>query len=230
MNNNIYILYDNKIETTESLERFKKILVLAGFKDTVINSVSLDEYTTILKENNYNFYNFVIAINQTYKQINQVYSDKLNVPIFDFFSKEYTNTDKNIVLYGLLFSVSAIYEPAYKKFSWSVVQKFFTDYSEIVNQEQSTEENCDYLSNEPEVQEITLIDHEPQETLQEIVHTVESTSLEEQSEETFQAVHKEEKLSYDELLSFYVNTKNLISQFNKVQDQLKLIESYHESV
>ena len=240
MDKNVYVLYDNKIETTESLEKFKKILVLAGFEDAVIKPVSSEEYNNILVENNYNFYNFVIAINQTYKQINQIYSDKLNVPIFDFFSKEYTNREKSLVLYGLLFSISSIYEPAYKKFSWSVVQKFFTDYSDTINQT-NTEEDCDYLSNDTpvsnkvenifEVQPTTEVIDEDTTEESEIVSSVE-ISIEQTPHvsETFQAVHQEEELSYEELVSFYINTKSLISQFNKVQDQIRIIESYNETV
>lgn len=228
MNNNIYILYDDKIETTESLEKFKKILVLAGFKDTDILSVSLDQYNNILVENNYNFYNFVIAINQTYKQINQIYSEKLDVPIFDFFSKEYVNKEKNLVLYGLLFSVSSIYEPAYKKFSWSVVQKFFTDYLNIINQNIDLSESCDYLSNNTQVTSQNTNDQNEID-----YHDVVSTSVipEEPAylSENFQATNEEE-LSYEELLSFYINAKNLISQFNKVQEQIRLIESSNETV
>lgn len=224
MNKNIYILYDNKIETTESLEKFKKILVLAGFKDIDIQSISLDEYNEILIENN--FYNFVIAINQTYKQINQIYSEKLDVPIFDFFSKEYINKEKNLVLYGLLFSVSSIYETAYKKFSWSVVQKFFSDYSKIINQQSDPSETCDYLSNDSYV---SINEVEKEIDIQDVINTSVIYEEPEYLSETLQATPREE-LSYEELLSFYINAKNLISQFNKVQEQIRLIESNNETV
>ena len=71
MNNNIYVIYDNTIETPDSLEKFKNILVLAGFTSDKIVNMSSDEYLTYLENNNFSFHNFVIAINQTYKIINQ---------------------------------------------------------------------------------------------------------------------------------------------------------------
>ena len=45
---------------------------------------SLEEYQQKLEETNYNFYPFVLAVNNTYKEINTIYSEKLDIPPSQF--------------------------------------------------------------------------------------------------------------------------------------------------
>lgn len=213
MNNNIYVIYDSTIENPDSLDKFKNILVLAGFDSNKIVNMSSDEYIHYLENNNFSFHNFVIAINQTYKIINQTYSEKLDVPIFDFFNKEFVSSKYELVLFGILFSIASIYEPAYKKFSWGVIQRFFIEYTKFLNNNESEEIDCDYLD-------------PPQEVLvkETIVETV-ALAVEEKEVNDVSEQIVEKTLSYEELLAFYNNAQELISKFNLVQEQLKHIGS-----
>lgn len=215
MNDNIYVLYDNNIENEDSLLKFSKILIAAKFEASKIMYVTLDEYISHIESTN-SFYPFVIAINQTYKTINQIYSNRLNVPIFDFFSREFSN--QNLVLYGLLFSVSSLYEPAYKKFAWSFVQKF---YSKVIDFEINSDQkiSCDYLSDQvaEEVVQETSIKEEPQEIIEEVILKVEPT-------ETFVEENSTENITYSALLEYYNNTKHFLDLFSTIQKETKRIE------
>lgn len=217
MNNNIYVIYDNTIETPDSLEKFKKILVLAGFTSDKIVNMSSDEYLTYLENNNFSFHNFVIAINQTYKIINQIYSERLDIPIFDFFNKEFVSTKHELVLFGILFSISSIYEPAYKKFSWGVIQRFFIEYNNFLSNNEPDQLDCDYLDPPQEI-----VAEQPSKEV--IVETV-ALVVEESPVDDIPEQVVEKTLSYDELLAFYNNAQELISKFNLVQEQLKHIGS-----
>ncbi len=216
MNNNIYVIYDNTIETPDSLEKFKKILVLAGFTSDKIVNISSDEYLTYLENNNFSFHNFVIAINQTYKIINQIYSERLDIPIFDFFNKEFVSTKHELVLFGILFSISSIYEPAYKKFSWGVIQRFFVEYNNFLTNNEPEQLDCDYLDPPQEI----VAEQPLKEVEVEAVALVVEETVDDAPEQVV-----EKTLSYEELLTFYNNAQELISKFNLVQEQLKHIGS-----
>lgn len=224
---NIYILYDSAIENLESLEKFKLILGHAGFNPTSLICKSIEEYLTELSENK-PFYNYMICLNQTYKQINQVYSEKLDVPIFDFFSKEYVHNTKKLVLYGLLLSVEAIHEVAYKKYAWSVVQKFHKEVSELSQGILDIENDpCDYLNEPVEKNTDIPVIVEPQvssptEELVSCNNVVDIVSP--------PLLHPPLSPSYEELLSFYNNTKVFINTFQNLQAQLKSIEVNNEKV
>ena len=73
MNNNIYVIYDNTIETPDSLEKFKKILVLAGFTSDKIVNMSSDEYLTYLENNNFSFHNFIHHLCETFHTILDIF-------------------------------------------------------------------------------------------------------------------------------------------------------------
>lgn len=213
MSNNIFVLYDPEIETETSLSKFNKILVLAGIPEEKIQHISLEEYTNYLTTNNFNFHSYVIAINQTYKNINQIYSEKLSIPIFDFFSKEFSNQKNNLILFGLLFSVDTMYEVSHKKYAWVFIQKFVKEYLSFIKEENQEIIDCDYLDND--VSPKTL--HEES--------VIETKSEELSSETVTQHVIVEQELSYDFLLDFYNNNKELFKYFNLIQNQLKSINS-----
>lgn len=225
MNDTIYILYDHEKENTESLDEFIKILELAKFDLNKIQPITLDNYIKELNENGFNFHNFVLCINQTYKSINTIYSDKLNVPIFDFFSKEFSDTSKKLVLFGLLFDIKTIYQPAYKRYGWDFILKFKTEYLNIINNIQKEDDiYCDYLNDAPAPS--IKVPKTELEIIKPVVTTVEEISPEYVqetpiTENTPQAL----SLSYEELLSFYNNTKNLINLYNTIQNQISLFES-----
>jgi len=216
MSNNIFVLYDSEIETEISLSKFNKILILAGIPEDKIKHISLTEYTEYLTNNDYKFYPYVIAINQTFKIINQLYSEKLSIPIFDFFTKEFSNKKNNLILFGLLFSVNSMYETAYKKYAWTFIQKFTKEY-ENFNKDNVEELDCDYLDSDVSFHSIT-----EEETI-----VTENTNpiIEEEHSIEIQTEIIESELSYEFLLNFYNNNKELFKYFNLIQDQLKSINS-----
>lgn len=217
MSNNVFVLYDSKIETEISLNKFDKILVLAGIPENKIKHISLTEYNQYLIDNNFNFHSYIIAINQTYKEINQIYSEKLNIPIFDFFTKEFSTKKNNLILFGLLFSVNSIHEPAYKKYSWIFIQKFVKEYQEFIKDTEVVED-YDYLDNVPTetVQTVELVSEETQEEI--VEPTVEIVDEK-------QEIIIESDLSYEFLLDFYKNNIELFKYFNLIQQQLKSIDN-----
>ena len=213
MSNTVYILYDHTIENEESLDKFKVILKHAGFKEELLKTISLQDYQEYLENNDFKFYSNMICINQTFKIINQIYSEKLDIPIFDFFSKEYVNEQDNIILYGLLYSVSSIYEVAYKKYAWSVVQKFYNDYK-LLNKDSIT------------IQEEEHVTEHVEESFKEDEETIQTEQIQvsDTQEKQSMIIENEHQPSYEELLSFYKNTKKLLSQFSLIQQQTKSLE------
>lgn len=220
MSNDLYVLYDSSVENEESLDKFNVILKHAGFSESKIKHISLEDYIIYLEANEFKFHPCMVCINQTYKKINMIYSEKLEVPIFDFFSKEYVNKEANIILYGILFSVSSIYEPAYKKFAWSVVQKLYADYKQLNPTTVSDLAQAEYLventavEETPPHQDVVQTETLVPEPVTQLVTEVPSLSSD------------KEAPSYEELLAFYENTKTLIAQFNLIQQQTKLLESH----
>ncbi len=212
MDDIIYILYDSTIENEESLSKFLEILGKAKYDLSKVQTISFDSYLSHLESNDFSFSNFVLCLNQTYKKINSYYSEKLNVPIFDFFSKEYINNKKQILLFGLLFNIDTIYQEAYKRYAWNFINKFHEQYLEKVKdiKEDVVEEDFEYLDNYVVEKQSESISIESKETTKELV-----------KEEI-----KDNSLSYSELLEFYNNASVLFKQFNLIQNQLKLLNKY----
>lgn len=220
MDKNIYILYDPLIEDKESLQKFNKILVLAGFKEEQLVTLSQDKYLEYLSNEQNPFYNFVIAINQTYKTINQIYSQRLDIPIFEFFSKEFVSNSKDLVLFGLLFSVKAIYEPAYKKFSWGVVQKFYTEVNNKLNNVESDEPECDYFDNpadkvlEKVVEKVVLEEVKVEPVIEEKITT---TIVE-------NVLHKDADEINKKLLDFFNKTSGFFKMYSEIQNDIEILK------
>ena len=78
--NQIYLVYNSEIETERSLSKFKDVMVKAGFELNLIAPIDQDAYEALLETK---IPNFAICLNQTYKDINITYSDKLDIPIKD---------------------------------------------------------------------------------------------------------------------------------------------------
>ena len=107
MNNNIYIIYDPEKENENSLNDFKQVMVKAGYpltKIVTLSSIEFDEYIE-RKE----ILPFVLCLNATFKDYCIKYSDILEVPVFEFFSKDYHDISKNIHIAGILLDVKDIF-------------------------------------------------------------------------------------------------------------------------
>lgn len=248
MSKNIYLVYDAKIENNTTINKLLTVLDKAGFDvlDTVVPIAAPDFAELLEKE----LPNFAICLNKTFKDFSITYSDKLEVPIFEFFSKEYLNKEKKICIAGLLLNIDDIFETAYKRYSWTVLTKFLENYNElsivtevtppnpvedvIVIDEEEFEPDifCEYLDNNPrEVVEETNRGA-AQDILQEISQEVESEVVVEVDTKTLSTENNESDnvevltpILDESLKDFYLNVKQLISQFNLVQNQLKQIEN-----
>lgn len=230
MTKDLYILYDPSIENSDSLSELDKILVLAGFDLSNIKHITLEDYKEELIKNNYKFFHSVLAVNNTYKEINVIYSEKLDIPLFDFFSKEYVNYDKKIALYGLLFSISTIFLKTHKKYSWGVINKFKEDYDKLIQEIPDTNPTCDYLeTKEPVVEEsiktstesaIELVEEIKQEVI--VAEQVSEETSEIASKELVEVVveQSDNKLSYEYLLTFYNETKEFIKLFKILEHKV----------
>ena len=125
----LYLVYDANIETEDSLHRLTdKVIKAAGFDLDLIKTVPLEVVTEMLENDILPTY--LICINQTFKDLNAIYSDKLEVPVYEFFSKEYINDSIGICMSGLLLNVDSIFEEAYKRYAWNIIKKFKTTFDE----------------------------------------------------------------------------------------------------
>ena len=218
--NQIYLVYNSEIETERSLSKFKDVMVKAGFELNLIAPIDQDAYEALLETK---IPNFAICLNQTYKDINITYSDKLDIPIFEFFSKEFISKEKNILLSGILLNIDDIFKPAYKRYAWTVITNFFKYYTTFVDNlqyipEQESDDKideifCEYLDDAPVVSPVKEIKTEELVVAKDVMTDVRDV-----------VVSSEPIQSGEDLKIFYFNVKQLISQFNVVQDQLKLIE------
>lgn len=243
MSKNIYLVYDANIETTESINKLLQVLDKAGYDvlDTVL-PITSESFKELLDTETPNF---AICLNKTFKDFSITYSDKLEVPIFEFFSKEYLNKDLKIYIAGLLLNIDDIFNVAYKRYAWDVLNKFLKHYNEIitlmdaplvkevveevaeastisteiVEEDEPEELICDYLDDPAYKPEPRVV--KPVVTPTPVV---ESIVAEDATTESF-AVVEAETVVDESLKDFYLNVKQLISQFNLVQDQLKQIEN-----
>lgn len=209
MSNTIYLVYDPKIETKESLKRFIDIMVKADLDSKSISPIVEDDFSKLLEKS---VPNFAICLNKTYKEFNTVYSDKLDVPIFEFFSKEFVSSEYKICLSGILLDIDSVFKSEYKRYAWNVLLNFAKNYNKYKSQEEIVLTVVPDFSEEPEIHCDYL--EEPSYLSEERNSYLEVTQVKTESFE-----------NNDEFKSFYLNVKQLISQFNIVQDQLKLIEN-----
>lgn len=165
MDNSLYVVHSS--ETEEQLNKFKVVLEKAGFTD--ITYILEKDYLQSLE--NKIIPNFTLCIQRTYRKVNSVYSNVIDVPIHEFFSKEYVNKDECLCLSGLPFSISEIFNDQYKRYAWNIICNLYKNYSSmVVNtdteviEEISTTEDV-FVDNNAVV--ITVEDQKP---LEEIIH------------------------------------------------------------
>lgn len=201
--NKVYLIYDASIENTESITQFISVLEKAGFSKENIIPINEEDYQLFIDKN---LPNYSICLNQTFKNIFPVFSEKLEVPVFEFFNKQYIDETNKILLTGIILNIADIFKPEYKRYAWDLIVSFYKYYEQWLPEDsfQVIEQDLpDYLG-------ITITeDQQPsKDVIQEsIVNAVPSIV--------------ENNLDYK---SFYMNVKQLISQFNIVQEQLKNIE------
>lgn len=213
MDTNIYVVYDSKKETEESLQKFIEVMHKADFPENKIVTLSDTEFDQFIERKE--LLPFVLCLNSTFKTYCVKYSDILNIPVFEFFSKEYFNVDKSIFVSGILLNIDSIFQPSYKKYAWSVLQKFYTQYSEVIQSLPTSEE--------------ILID------LEDVVETIEEDVVEVAESLASETVVDEAKeINFDtaELKEFYFQVKDLINQFNIVQEKIKIFDKHigHEKL
>ncbi len=210
--NIIYLIYRAERETEqEDLNKFINVMGLAGFDPLLIKLVSYEEYLNILDTE---IPSFAIAINDTYKDLSGVYSDKLKVSVFDFFSKEYIDIDNQVFLTGIVINSKDIFNPIYKKYVWNNFKKFYQTYLEFSSKSSGEIINNDEVA---DTSEVVIDDNSPEDKLELNLVVVEQDSLEESKSITVETLEMD-------LESFYLDVKKLVDQFNIVQEKIKHIE------
>lgn len=208
---NIYLVYSSEKETEESLNRLvNTVMVKAGFNKDKIIFKEIQQFKEEISQGKENIPSFVIALSKTYTDLTADYSKLLDVSIFEFFSKDYADVDSNIYLTGLMLSVEDIFKDQYKRYAWKTITTFYSHYSKAIAQQETIVE-------EVQTEEVK------EEIIQEQVET-EPLKVEEVQETTAVKASPEDPITEVDLLTFYQNVKLLISQFNTVQEQIKLIE------
>lgn len=204
MNNNIYIIYDPEKEKENSLNDFKQVMVKAGYpltKIITLSSIEFDEYIE-RKE----ILPFVLCLNTTFKDYCIKYSDILEVPVFEFFSKDYHDVAKNIHIAGILLDIKDIFQVSYKRYAWKILTEFYNFYKISLDNQES----------------ISTVDETVKECiLEEVVDSSEKIQESVVSEETVTDIVIPETINLKE---FYLNVKNLMTQMNIVQEQIKHLD------
>lgn len=129
MDNSLYVVHSS--ETEEQLDKFKVVLQKAGFTD--IKYILEKDYLISLE--NKIIPNFTLCIQRTYRKVNSIYSNVIDVPIHEFFSKEYVNKKESLCLSGLPFSISEIFNDQYKRYAWNIICTLYKNYSSMVTVE-----------------------------------------------------------------------------------------------
>lgn len=204
MNNNIYIIYDPEKEKENSLNDFKQVMVKAGYpltKIITLSSIEFDEYIE-RKE----ILPFVLCLNTTFKDYCIKYSDILEVPVFEFFSKDYHDVAKNIHIAGILLDIKDIFQVSYKRYAWKILTEFYNFYKGSLDVKE----------------DISTVDETVKECiLEEVVDSSEKIQESVVSEETVTDIVIPETINLKE---FYLNVKNLMTQMNIVQEQIKHLD------
>lgn len=204
MNNNIYIIYDPEKEKENSLNDFKQVMVKAGYpltKIITLSSIEFDEYIE-RKE----ILPFVLCLNTTFKDYCIKYSDILEVPVFEFFSKDYHDVAKNIHIAGILLDIKDIFQVSYKRYAWKILTEFYNFYKGSLDVKE----------------DISTVDETVKECiLEEVVDSSEKIQESVVSEETVTDIVIPETINLKE---FYLNVKNLMAQMNIVQEQIKHLD------
>lgn len=204
MNNNIYIIYDPEKEKENSLNDFKQVMVKVGYpltKIITLSSIEFDEYIE-RKE----ILPFVLCLNTTFKDYCIKYSDILEVPVFEFFSKDYHDVAKNIHIAGILLDIKDIFQVSYKRYAWKILTEFYNFYKGSLDVKE----------------DISTVDETVKECiLEEVVDSSEKIQESVVSEETVTDIVIPETINLKE---FYLNVKNLMTQMNIVQEQIKHLD------
>ena len=203
MNNNIYIIYDPEKENENSLNDFKQVMVKAGYpltKIVTLSSIEFDEYIE-RKE----ILPFVLCLNATFKYYCIKYSDILEVPVFEFFSKDYHDVSKNIHIAGILLDIKDIFQVSYKRYAWKILTEFYNFYKDSLDVKE----------------DISTVDETVKECVLEEVAVIEEIQEAVVSEETVTDIVIPETVNLKE---FYLNVKNLMNQMNIVQEQIKHLD------
>jgi hypothetical protein len=211
MNNNIYVVYDSEKETKESLDNFKQVMIKAEYPSDKIIALSTTEFDEYIERKE--ILSFVLCLNTTFKDYCIKYSDILEVPVFEFFSKDYHDTSKNIHIAGILLDVKDIFQVSYKRYAWKVLTEFYKYYKQAVLDKQVVLDMQEDIS--------TVDDTVKECSLEEVVVFSEVKEVE-MVEETISS--SEEITDEVDLKAFYLNVKNLMSQMNIVQAQIKYLD------
>lgn len=204
MNNNIYIIYDPEKENEKSLNDFKQVMIKAGYpldKIITLSSIQFDEYME-RKE----ILPFVLCLNSTFKDYCIKYSDILEVPVFEFFSKDYHDVSKNIHIAGILLDIKDIFQISYKRYAWKILTEFYNFYKDSLIEQEDT----------PTVDE-TVKECSP--CIVEVYEEIEKSEI--SSSEIINDIAVPETVNLKE---FYLNVKNLMNQMNIVQEQIKHLD------
>jgi hypothetical protein len=125
------VIYDETLETVESLDKLKNIFYLAEYTHELVllPLTELTDYNLLLS------YQAVFCLSDTYFPISNYYINVCSVPEFELSLKQYYDKKSQFLLYGLPFSCSDIYLPANKKHSWKLIQSFVKQFNSLVHRE-----------------------------------------------------------------------------------------------
>ncbi len=148
----LYIVYDSKVETEESLNKFiTKVIEPVKIDSNHVKTVTL-EVVERMAENNI-LPAYCLGLNQTYKDLQVLYSNSIDTPIYDFYTKEFVQTDLKVCLSGILLDIDSVFEDAYKRYSWNIVKKLASNYAQFSSEDRVTieqnEEIPSYLNMGP---------------------------------------------------------------------------------
>lgn len=148
----LYIVYDSKVETEESLNKFiTKVIEPVKIDSNHVKTVTL-EVVERMAENNI-LPAYCLGLNQTYKDLQVLYSNSIDTPIYDFYTKEFVQTDLKVCLSGILLDIDSVFEDAYKRYSWNIVKKLASNYAQFSSEDRVTieqnEEIPSYLNMRP---------------------------------------------------------------------------------
>lgn len=223
MDINIYVVYDSEIETEESVNRFISVMEKAQYPiDKIIpmSNIQFNEYI-----DNKQILPFVICLNSTFKTYCIKYSDILNVPVLEFFSKDYYNSEKNVYLAGILLNIESIFQASYKKYAWTVLKSFLKVYLSTLENLKDNSVAEDATKALVEIQE-----EKADQIVEEILVKESKKAADELVIQTTQnnEIDSVKEINFDpeNLKDFYFQVKTLINQFNIVQEQIKLFDQY----
>lgn len=234
----IRVVYDPKIETSDSLSKFLGIVLdKAKYPIKDIKFVKQEDYIQEI-DGGLRQGNYTICLNKTYSVVSLKLSAIYKEPTYKFFSRYYANTEGQVIVVGLQVDVADIFsDDSQKKAAWAKLLTFKRDFDTCSDTPTDTTPEHNTESNsEPKPTPLPVIEKEVTKEAEEVVVDVpvvkKATSrkaptkkstpvVAEVSTETVQTPDQEPKPSYEDLLAFYNAWNTLNTLANKLSNGFK---------